>query len=54
MPLKAMLEPVYAWTQVDSFRVLAGLSGIFLAIAAVTFVVNVWPRIQGLRPAQQT
>ena len=44
--LRAVFEPVYTWTQVDAFRALAGISGIFLAIAAITFVINTWSRVQ--------
>jgi hypothetical protein len=50
--LRAVFEPVYALTQVDLFRALAGISGIFLAIAAFAFVLNVWQRIQKLGPAR--
>jgi hypothetical protein len=50
--LKAVFEPAYAWTQLGLFRALAGISGVFLAIAAVTFVANVWQRIQKLEPAR--
>jgi len=50
--LRALFDPLYVWTQVDAFRALAGISGIFLALAAVTFVVNVWQRIQMLGPGK--
>jgi len=50
--LRAVFEPAYVWTQVDLFRALAGISGVFLAISAATFVVNVWQRIQKLGPGK--
>lgn len=50
--LRALFEPMYVWTQVAGYRVLASVSGVFLAVAAVTFVVNVWQRIQQLGPGK--
>ena len=46
--LQALFAPLYSWTQIGLFDVLAGLSSLFLLIAAVLFIVNLWGRVREL------
>jgi hypothetical protein len=46
--LAVVFEPLYSWTQMGIFGLLAGVSGIFLIAAAVAFVVNMWGRVREL------
>ncbi|MFN2292305.1 MAG: hypothetical protein ACK2UC_14015 [Anaerolineae bacterium] len=46
--LRGVLEPVYVWTGIDAFQAMAGISGLFLLAAAVTFVLNMWARVRAL------
>jgi hypothetical protein len=46
--LRGLLEPVYVWTRNDVFQALAGISGLFLLVAAVAFVLNMWSRVRAL------
>ena len=46
--LRALFQPLHTWTQIGLFSVLAGLSGLFLLVAAVLFVVNLWSRVREL------
>jgi hypothetical protein len=46
--LRALFEPLFSWTKLPSFDTLAGISGLFLLAAAVTFVVNMWSRVREL------
>ena len=51
--LRGVLTPLYAWTRVDLFMALAGLSGLMLLGAAVAFVINMWPRARALGKKSQ-
>ena len=44
--LAAVFAPAYRWTSIEAFRVLAGISGIFMLVAALAFVINAWGRIR--------
>jgi len=46
--LAAVGNPLYGWTEIEFFRALTGLSGLFFLAAAVAFVANVWHRIREL------
>jgi hypothetical protein len=46
--LAATFEPAYRLTGVEAFRVLAGISGLFMLVAALAFVINTWGRIREL------
>lgn len=46
--LRAFFEPLHSWTRVGLFNVLAGVSGLFLLLAAVLFVANLWGRVREL------
>jgi hypothetical protein len=46
--LRALFEPLHSWTTISLFSVLAGLSGLFLLVAGVLFVVNLWGRVREL------
>jgi hypothetical protein len=46
--LQAVFAPLHTWTRVGAFNVLAGISGLFLLLAALTFVVNMWGRVREL------
>jgi hypothetical protein len=46
--LRAIPAPLYSWTQIDLFNLLTGVSGLFLLVAAITFVANLWGRIREL------
>lgn len=46
--LWALFEPLYSWTQIGFFGFLVGISGILLAAAAITFVLNMWGRVREL------
>jgi hypothetical protein len=46
--LRGIFEPVYVWTSVEAFQAFAGVSGLFLLIGAVTFVLNMWARVRAL------
>ena len=46
--LRALFEPMYRWTQISLFDILAGSSSLFLLIAAILFVVNMWGRVREL------
>ena len=45
--LRVVFEPLQVWTQVD-FSFLTGISGLFLLVAAIAFVVNMWGRVREL------
>jgi hypothetical protein len=46
--LRSIFEPLYGWSKVEWFRLLAGWSGLFLLAAAVAFVLNMWGRVREL------
>jgi hypothetical protein len=46
--LRGLGEPLYSWTGLDLFVALSGFSGLFLLVAAVSFVANMWGRIRAL------
>jgi hypothetical protein len=46
--LQAVFAPLYSWTNVRAFNLLAGISGLFLLAAALTFVINMWGRVREL------
>jgi hypothetical protein len=46
--LQAICAPLYTWTRIGAFNLLAGISGLFLLAAALTFVVNMWGRVREL------
>jgi hypothetical protein len=46
--LAAIFDPVYRWTNVEVFCILASISGVFMLAAAIAFVVNTWGRIREL------
>jgi len=46
--LQAVFAPLYSWTQIGLFNFLAGISGLFLVVAAVASVVNLWGRVREL------
>ncbi len=46
--LRAVFEPFYSWTKIPFFSFLAGVSGLFLLMAALTFVANMWARVREL------
>lgn len=46
--LQAVFAPLYTWTDVSAFNFLAGISGLFLLLAACTFVANMWGRVREL------
>jgi hypothetical protein len=50
--LRAVFEPLHAWTGVELFAALSGLSGLFLLLAGVAFVVNTWGRVRALGQGQ--
>ena len=50
--LRALFEPLYRWTGISAFSVLAGVSGWFLLLAAVIFVINLWGRARELGRAK--
>jgi len=46
--LRAIFDPLYSWSKVDAFGFLTGISGLFLLLAAVAFVANMWTRVRVL------
>ncbi len=46
--LRSVFGPLFALTQIEFFDALAGVSGILLLAAAVTFVANMWGRVREL------
>jgi hypothetical protein len=46
--LQAVFAPLYTWTNVSAFNLLAGISGLFLLLSALTFVANMWGRVREL------
>ncbi len=46
--LHAVFAPLFAWTEIGLFDALAGISGLFLLTAAITFVVNMLGRVRAL------
>jgi hypothetical protein len=46
--LQAVFGPLYSWTRIEGFNALAGISGLFLLVAAVAFVANTWQRVREL------
>lgn len=46
--LRALFGPLFSWTKIDLFGVLAGISGLFLFAAAIGFVLNTWRRVREL------
>ena len=47
--LRALGEPFYTWTKHDLFGFLTGISGVFLFLAAIAFVANMWSRVRDLK-----
>jgi hypothetical protein len=45
--LRAVFDPLYSWSKLGVFGFLAGISGLFLFVAAIAFVLNMWGRIRG-------
>ncbi len=46
--LQALFEPLYSWSHLEAWRVLASLAGPFLLAAALIFIFNVWRRVRAL------
>lgn len=46
--LRSIFTPLYSYTEIELLNALAGLSGLFLLAAAITFVLNIWGRIREL------
>ena len=46
--LRSLFEPLFIWTQVPLFSMLAGMSGILLLVAAGAFAANMWGRLRAL------
>jgi hypothetical protein len=46
--LRVVFEPLHSWTQAGIYDALSGLSGPFLATAALAFVANMWQRVRAL------
>ena len=46
--LWAIGEPLWSLTRIGVFGFLAGISGLFLAVACLAFVLNMWGRIREL------
>ena len=46
--LRSVFAPLYSWTDIGLFNALAGISGLFLLTAAITFVANTWGRVRAL------
>jgi hypothetical protein len=46
--LRAIFDPLYSWTRAGALGFLAGISGLFLLLAAVSFVANMWSRVREL------
>jgi hypothetical protein len=46
--LRALADPLYTLTGGPLFRFLIALSALCLAATAVTFVINLWPRVREL------
>jgi hypothetical protein len=46
--LWSIFEPLYSLTQIGTYGFLAGISGVFLAVAAIAFVLNMWGRVREL------
>jgi hypothetical protein len=46
--LQAIFGPLYSWTRIGFFDALASISGLFLLVAAATFVANTWYRVREL------
>ena len=46
--LRVVFEPLQAWKRLDFFGFLVGISGLFLAVAAIAFVANMWGRVREL------
>ena len=46
--LWAICEPLFGLTQSRVFGFLAGVSGLFLAVAGLAFVLNMWGRVREL------
>jgi hypothetical protein len=45
---RSVFAPLHSWTEIGLFNTLAGISGLFLLAAAITFVVNIWGRVREL------
>jgi len=50
--LRVLFEPLYTWTKIDLFLFLTGVSGLFLFLAAIAFVTNMWSRVRELGRGQ--
>ena len=46
--LRAVFDPLYSWARIGLFNLLVGFSGLFLLLAAVAFVLNMWGRVREL------
>jgi len=46
--IQSVVQPLYTWSRFDLFRVLTGISGILLFLAALAFVANMWGRVREL------
>jgi hypothetical protein len=46
--LQAVFAPLHSLTQAKVFSFLAGISGLFLLVAAIAFVANMWRRVREL------
>jgi fumarate reductase subunit D len=46
--LRSVFEPLFLWTQVPLFALLASLSGVLFLVAVVAFVLNMWGRVREL------
>jgi hypothetical protein len=47
--LRAIFEPLYEWTGLGVFDVLARVSPFLLLAAAIGFVVSMWGRVRELK-----
>jgi len=46
--LRSIADPLYSLTHRPLFSLLTGLSAVCLAVTAVTFLANMWPRVREL------
>ena len=46
--VRAIFAPLYAWTQIGIFDPLSNSSDLFLLVAALTFILNIWNRVRAL------
>ncbi len=45
---RAVLEPLHSWTRLGWLGTLANVSDLFLLVAAIAFVANMWGRVRAL------